>query len=58
MKKSVNCEFLGGGKELYHTPEIEMYESVVERGFETSPWGEEGYTGILNYDEPNNDMDI
>lgn len=57
MKKTVNCEFLGGGR-IYRTPEIEMYESVVERGFQTSPWGEEGRTGTLNYDETNNNLDI
>lgn len=31
MKTTVNSEFFGGGK--YTAPEIEMYESVVERGF-------------------------
>ncbi len=36
MKKTVNCEFLGGGR-IYRAPEIEMYESVVERGFQNSP---------------------
>lgn len=55
MKMTVNSEILGGGK--YNAPEIEMYESFVERGFETSPWGEEGYTGNLNYGEEN-DEDI
>jgi len=37
MKKSVNCEFFGGGKGLYHTPEIEMYAMPVEGGFLVSP---------------------
>lgn len=34
MKMTVNSGFFGGGK--YTAPEIEMYESVVERGFEES----------------------
>lgn len=34
MKTTVNSEFFGGGK--YTAPEIEMYESVVERGFKES----------------------
>ena len=34
MKMTVNSGFFGGGK--YTAPEIEMYESVVERGFEAS----------------------
>ena len=34
MKTTVNSEFFGGGK--YTAPEIEMYESVVERGFKDS----------------------
>lgn len=55
MKTTVNSEFFGGGK--YTAPEIEMYESVVERGFQDSPWGYEGYTGNLNYGEEN-DADI
>lgn len=31
---TVNSKIFGGGK--YNAPEIEMYESVVERGFEES----------------------
>ena len=31
MKMTVNSKIFGGGK--YIAPEIEMYESVVERGF-------------------------
>lgn len=34
MKMTVNSKIFGGGK--YNAPEIEMYESVVERGFEES----------------------
>lgn len=34
MKKTVTDKFFGGGK--YASPEIEMYESVVEQGFLTS----------------------
>ena len=34
MKTTVNSKIFGGGK--YNAPEIEMYESVVERGFEES----------------------
>lgn len=34
MKMTVNSKILGGGK--YNAPEIETYESVVERGFEES----------------------
>lgn len=55
MKMTVNSKIFGGGK--YTAPEIEMYESVVERGFQDSPWGDEGYTGNLNYGKEN-DADI
>ena len=45
MKTTVNSEFFGGGK--YAAPEIEMYESVVERGFFGTGDDETGIPGFI-----------
>lgn len=53
MKTTVNSEFSGGGK--YTAPEIEMYESVVECGFQLSKeyllYGDPNYAGDSFADE-------
>ncbi len=48
MKKPLTSRISGGGK--YSSPEIEIFESVVERGFEVS---DEYYIYGINYGDEN-----
>lgn len=51
MKTTVNSKIFGGGK--YTAPEIEMYESVVERGFEAT-----NTVGINDWETDNDELNF